>query len=211
MTDGEEFSERKVKVVLLGEARVGKTSIITRIIKDTFDYNCLSSSGASFSQKLMVFDDLSTKVNFLIWDTVGQEKFRSISKIFYRDAAIAVLVFDITDSNSFQEVKNFWINEVKTNISGKYILGLAANKSDLVDKADVSEQEIKDFAQKEGLIFKFTSALNNTGINELFQDLGKKYLDPEGFKAEENQRQSIVIDRATINSESMKKTKKKCC
>lgn len=211
MADVDDYSEKKVKIVLLGEARVGKTSIITRLIKDTFDYNCLSSSGASFSQKLMIFEDLSTKVNFLVWDTVGQEKYRSISKLFYRDAAIAILVLDLTDGSSFEAIKNYWISEVRSNTGGKCILGLAANKSDLIDKAEVTEQEIKDFAQKENLIFKFTSALNNTGINELFRALGNKYLGAdEDFN--EPVRDSLTIDaRKTVNSKSAKKENKKCC
>lgn len=213
MVDSDEYTEKKVKIVLLGEARVGKTSIITRIIKDTFDYNCLSSSGASFSQKLMLFDDLSTKVNFLIWDTVGQEKYRSISKLFYRDAAIAILVLDITDLSSFEEIKNYWLNEVRNNTGGKCILGLAANKSDLIDKAEVSEQEIKDFAQKEGLVFKFTSALNNTGINELFIALGNKYLGAEDDMGNVP-RDSVPIEASkTVKSTGKNGDKKKsgCC
>ena len=209
MADIDDFTEKKVKIVLLGEARVGKTSIITRIIKDTFDYNCLSSSGASFSQKLMFFDDMSTKVNFLIWDTVGQEKYRSISKLFYRDAAIAILVLDITDLSSFEEIKNYWLNEVRNNTGGKCIMGLAANKSDLIDKAEVSEQEIKEFAQKEGLIFKFTSALNNTGINELFMALGNKYLGA-GDDGSTEKKDSVAIDPKKVTGKSDKK-KKGCC
>ena len=203
MSDQDELTEKKVKIVLLGEARVGKTSIITRIIKDTFDYNCLSSSGASFSQKVMIFEDLSTKVNFLIWDTVGQEKYRSVSKLFYRDSAIAVLVFDITDASSFDAVKNYWLSEVRNNTGGNCILALAANKSDLIEKAQVSEEEIKKFATKEGLIFKFTSALNNSGITELFKSVGNKYL---GADDETPTREGIAL-----NNPSNKNTKKKCC
>ena len=191
----------------MGESRVGKTSIITRIIKDTFDYNCLSSSGASFSQKLMIFDEVSTKVNFLIWDTVGQEKYRSISKLFYRDAAIAILVLDITDLSSFEEIKNYWLNEVRNNTGGKCIMGLAANKSDLIDKAEVSEQEIKEFAQREGLIFKFTSALNNTGINELFIALGNKYLGAGDDGS--THKDSVPIDAKKVTKKGEKK--KGCC
>lgn len=205
MADDDDFTERKVKIVLLGEARVGKTSIINRIIKDTFDYNCLSSSGASFSQKLMLFEDFSTKINFLIWDTVGQEKYRSISKLFYRDAAIAVLVFDISDAASFEEVKKYWLTEIRQNSGKDCILGLAANKSDLLSKAEVREQDILEFAKKEGIIFRFTSALNNTGINELFQALGNKYLGAED--ADFVPRDSVPISGTVTDV----KEKKKCC
>ena len=102
------------KVVLLGESAVGKTCIISRFIDNVFEQNIITTTGASYATKSIVFKDYKNKiVRFEIWDTAGQEKYRSLSKIFYKDASIAILVYDITSSQSFEEMKNFWYKEIK--------------------------------------------------------------------------------------------------
>ena len=101
--------ERNCKVVLLGESGVGKTSIISRFINDTFEEGLVTTTGASYAGKDMVFKDYQNQVvKFEIWDTAGQEKYRSLAQIFYKDAAIAILVYDITNAESLEEIKNYW-------------------------------------------------------------------------------------------------------
>ncbi len=103
-----------VKVVLIGESGVGKTSIIYRFINNTFEEGLETTTGASYAGKDMVFKDYQNKVlKFEIWDTAGQEKYRALSKIFYKDASIAILVYDITNEDSFEEIKNYWIDQIK--------------------------------------------------------------------------------------------------
>ena len=114
------------KVVLLGESGVGKTCIIARFINNTFEENLISTTGASYAGKTMVFDEYEGKsIKFEIWDTAGQEKYRSLTKIFYKDAAVAILVYDITRKESYEEIQKYWYNQIKEfapkNI-GKYII-----------------------------------------------------------------------------------------
>ena len=101
------------KIVLLGEVSVGKTCIINRFVNNSFDIKELSSSSASFITKTVKFDDMDEEIKFEIWDTVGQEKYRSLTKIFYKDSSVAILVYDITNKKSFEEIKNYWYNQIK--------------------------------------------------------------------------------------------------
>ena len=101
------------KVVLIGESSVGKTSIINRFTKEKYNPNEVSSLSASYTEKSIELDEYEGKiVKFDIWDTAGQERFRSIGKIFYNDANVVIFVYDITDINSFEEIKKFWYNQV---------------------------------------------------------------------------------------------------
>ena len=102
------------KVVLLGESGVGKTCIIARFINNVFQDNIISTTGASYTGKTLTFDEYNGKsIKFEIWDTAGQEKYRSLTKIFYKDAGVAILVYDISRKESFDEIKNYWYNQVK--------------------------------------------------------------------------------------------------
>ena len=105
------------KVVLIGETRVGKTSIINRYISDNFSSSLSPTPGASFTAKTVFIKDYNQSIKFEIWDTAGQEKFRSLAKVFYKNAAICVLVYEITRRASFEELQKFWIEEIKTNAS----------------------------------------------------------------------------------------------
>lgn len=101
------------KVVMLGESGVGKTSIINRYINNSFNPECMTTPGASYASKTMYFDNYEKNIKFDIWDTAGQEKFRSLTKIFYKETSVAVLVYDITRKESFLEVKNYWYSQIK--------------------------------------------------------------------------------------------------
>ena len=103
------------KVVLIGESGVGKTSIITRYSSNTFSSTLSPTSGANFTTKTVEIKDYNQKIKFEIWDTAGQEKYRSLAKVFYKNSSACILVYDITRRNSFEELKNFWINEIKVN------------------------------------------------------------------------------------------------
>ena len=105
------------KVVLIGESGVGKTSIINRYISNTFSNVLTATPGASFTSKTIFLKDYNQSIKFEIWDTAGQEKYRALAKVFYKTAAVCILVYDITRKASFDELKNYWINEVKTNAS----------------------------------------------------------------------------------------------
>ena len=103
------------KVVLIGESGVGKTSIISRYINNTFKSQLMSTPGANFVTKNVIMEDDNQSIKFEIWDTEGQERYRALAKVFYKNAAVCVLVYDITRKTSFNELKNYWYKEIKEN------------------------------------------------------------------------------------------------
>ena len=103
------------KVVLIGASGVGKTSIISRYISNSFDDTLMTTSGASFTTKTVFLEEYKQSIKFEIWDTAGQEKYRSLARVFYKNAAICILVYDITKKSTFDELKNYWMDEIKNN------------------------------------------------------------------------------------------------
>ena len=123
--DNEGEDAKTIKVVILGESGVGKTSIISRFINDTFEEELVTTTGASYVSKSMKFSDNNQILNFEIWDTAGQEKYRSLTQIFYKDASIAILVYDITNKDSFDEIQNYWYEQIRESAPkniGKFII-----------------------------------------------------------------------------------------
>ena len=103
------------KVVLLCESGVGKTSIISKYTQNVFKSQRLPTTGANFVTKRIILEDENKSINFEIWDTAGQEQYRSLAKVFYRNSDVCILVYDITRKASFDELKNHWVDEVKKN------------------------------------------------------------------------------------------------
>jgi small GTP-binding protein len=109
-----EKSAIKCKIILVGESGVGKTCIIYRFVENKFQPNVYTTVTASFSKKCQKFNDKLIEIN--LWDTMGTEKYRSFTKLYYINTDIAILVYDITDRKSFEEIKNFWYKEIKNNL-----------------------------------------------------------------------------------------------
>ena len=168
-----------VKVVLLGESGVGKTSIISQFTANKFNPRCPTSVSAQFISKTIKFPQYNKTLKFDIWDTVGQEKYRSLAKIFYKDALIIIFVYDITIEFSFTAIKDFWYKETFENADNEPILALVANKYDLYKDEQISNDKGKAYADEINAIFQNTSALSNYGIDKLFENLGKKFLNPD--------------------------------
>ena len=168
------MSIESLKVVLVGESGVGKTSIITQFIDQTFQEDIQSTTGGTFSTKSVVCDG-GKVLKFEIWDTAGQEKYRSLTTMFYKDANAAVMVYDVTRKESFEELKNYWSGQIRDSSPENIILAIAGNKSDLIEHEVVDEGEARDFAKELGAIFVSTSAKNSEGINNLFEEIAKKY------------------------------------
>ena len=218
-----------IKVVLVGESGVGKTSIISQFTSKKFDPHRETSLSAQFISKTVNFQDLGKEIKFDIWDTVGQEKYRSLAKIFYKDAKVIVFVYDITTEYSFNELKNYWYEETRSNTDGSPILAVVGNKIDLYKEQKVSNNDGKEFAEKIGAIFQTTSAQSDSGISTLFDNIGKTYLIPnfdyratdktaqENFmkkKQEENTKKDMQKRVKGVQLDNKKvdeKQKKKCC
>ena len=204
----EEDEPIAAKVVLLGESGVGKTSIISQFTVNKFNPRCPTSVSAQFISKKLNFPKYSKTVKFDIWDTVGQEKYRSLAKIFYKDARVIIFVYDITNESSFTAIKDFWYKETNENTNNEPILALVANKSDLYKDEEVNINEARKYADEIHAIFQSTSALSNTGIDKLFFYLGNKILNPNfDYKTSKEEEISENKNHDKNNNKDKKKEK----
>ncbi|XP_012268559.1 ras-related protein Rab-21 [Athalia rosae] len=167
-TNGYDF-----KVVLLGEGCVGKTSVVLRYVEDKFNDKHISTIQASFLKKKLNIN--GKRVNLAICDTAGQEKFHALGPIYYRMSSGAVLVYDITDADSFQKVKN-WVKELKKILGSEICLVIAGNKVDLERDRNVSQEEAEEYARQVGAVHFNTSAKQNHNIEEMFLDLSRRMI-----------------------------------
>lgn len=186
------------KVVLLGEGCVGKTSIVLRYIEDKFNSNHISTVQASFLNKKLNLD--GQRVNLAIWDTAGQEKFHALGPIYYRSSNGAVLVYDITDEDSFQKVKS-WVKELRKILGTDICLVIVGNKTDLEKDRHVSLEDAEAYSEKVGAMHFQTSAKQNIGVEEMFLALTKKMLEraadleqeTENLIRQNSQRKNVVV------------------
>uniref|UniRef100_A0A1A8RQU6 RAB31, member RAS oncogene family n=1 Tax=Nothobranchius rachovii TaxID=451742 RepID=A0A1A8RQU6_9TELE len=163
---------RELKVCLLGDTGVGKSSIVCRFVQDHFDHNISPTIGASFLTKTVPCGNELHK--FLIWDTAGQERFHSLAPMYYRGSAAAVIVYDITKLDSFQTLKK-WVKELKEHGPEDIVVAIAGNKNDLGDIREVPMKEAKEFAESIAAIFIETSARNAVNVEELFQKISRGF------------------------------------
>ncbi|XP_043913372.1 ras-related protein Rab-6A-like isoform X3 [Protopterus annectens] len=157
---------RKFKLVFLGEQSVGKTSLITRFMYDSFDNTYQATIGIDFLSKTMYLEDRTVRLQ--LWDTAGQERFRSLIPSYIRDSTIAVVVYDITNLNSFQQTSK-WIDDVRTERGSDVIIMLVGNKTDLADKRQVSIEEGERKARELNILYVETSAKAGYNVKQLFR------------------------------------------
>ncbi|KAM9392587.1 ras-related protein Rab-5C isoform 1-T2 [Pholidichthys leucotaenia] len=159
------------KLVLLGESAVGKSSLVLRFVKGQFHEFQESTIGAAFLTQTVCLDD--TTVKFEIWDTAGQERYHSLAPMYYRGAQAAIVVFDITNTDTFTRAKN-WVKELQRQASPNIVIALAGNKADLASKRAVDFQEAQAYADDNSLLFMETSAKTAMNVNEIFMAIAKK-------------------------------------
>ena len=198
--------EEAFKIVLIGESGVGKTSIISQFIHKIFQDDIQPSMGGTFTSKSLLFED-GKVLRLDIWDTAGQEKYRALTQMFYKDANAAVLVYDITRKDSFEELTKYWIDKIKENSSSNIILFLAANKSDLVEKEEVNEEEARKYAKEINADFCSISAKNSIGIDDLFIQITKKYTGRTDFKFVDSQEELEMLRERKDSNNSKNKSK----
>ncbi|KAK3924725.1 Ras-related protein Rab-21 [Frankliniella fusca] len=162
------------KVVLLGEGCVGKTSLVLRYVEDKFNDKHITTLQASFLNKKLNIN--GKRVNLSIWDTAGQERFHALGPIYYRMSNGAILVYDITDEDTFKKVKN-WVKELKKMLGSEVCLTIAGNKEDLSKDRNVSIEEAQRYADSVGAKHFLTSAKLNQGIEEMFVELSQRMME----------------------------------
>ncbi|XP_061195920.1 ras-related protein Rab-21-like [Saccostrea echinata] len=197
------------KCVLLGEGCVGKTSLVLRYVENKFNDKHITTLQASFLTKKLNIG--GKRVNLSIWDTAGQERFHALGPIYYRDSNGAILVYDITDEDSFQKVKN-WVKELRKMLGNEICLCIAGNKIDLEKERHVSVAEAEAYAASVGAKHFHTSAKLNKGIEEMFLDLSKGMIEKAGEDNNRNQRdgtnrKSVVV----VDDETPTQQKSGCC
>ncbi|CAH0478221.1 unnamed protein product [Peronospora belbahrii] len=165
MADSSNSKAREVKVVLLGDTGVGKSSLVLRFVTNNFRPYSESTIGASFMSKMIVVND--TPIKYQIWDTAGQEKYHSLAPMYYRGAAAAIVVYDITRKQSLTTLKN-WVKELKQLGPDNIVIAIAGNKSDLEEKREVPASQARAYAEEIGALFIETSAKEDTNVSDLF-------------------------------------------
>ena len=163
----------KIKVILLGEARVGKTAIINQYIRCSFEEWSWATSTPKHSTKEI--DIYGKPLHLEIWDTSGAESYRAVNKIYMRNIDIALLIYDITDRRSFEEL-NYWIHYVKERNNKEVLFGVVGNKNDLYEKRDIDEEEGMKFAKNNNILFFETSAKDYDSVENVFLRSAQEYL-----------------------------------
>eukprot|EP00658_Telonema_sp_P-2_P017952 TRINITY_DN17016_c0_g1_i1.p1 TRINITY_DN17016_c0_g1~~TRINITY_DN17016_c0_g1_i1.p1 ORF type:complete len:225 (+),score=54.79 TRINITY_DN17016_c0_g1_i1:131-805(+) len=158
----------KYKLVFLGNQSVGKTSIITRFMYDTFDNNYLATIGIDFLSKTLHVNDRTIRLQ--LWDTAGQERFRSLIPSYIRDSSVAIIVYDITNRDSYTNLSK-WYDDVRTERGNEVIIVIVGNKTDLKDKREVSTEEAEAKAKELNCLFIETSAMLGLNVKELFRKI----------------------------------------
>ena len=173
--DGENAID--LKAILLGSSGVGKTNLINVCVGQSFNPETKPTNCASLLQKHLEINNLKYVVN--LWDTMGQEAYKGISKLFFREAQIVIFVYDITSTESFKNLEE-WIQMANDTIGGDYISGIVGNKNDLYLQAEVSEEEAKNYADSKKLKFRLVSAKEDPqSFDEFLLELVKEYKVPE--------------------------------
>ena len=176
-------SDITIKLLLIGNAYVGKTLIVQKFIDNTFSKSTVSTIGVDLQSK--VIDINGKKVKYLIWDTAGEDRMKTMTYSYYRGCHVILVVFDVTERKSFQNVTT-WVECIDKFAKSNVLRILVGNKTDLEDKRVVSTEEGKELAAQNGLKYYEISALKITGLHEMFEDIAKEYVEIYEQKAYKN-------------------------
>ena len=200
--NGKEQNSEAIKIILIGDAGTGKTNLIMVSAGYQFDSESLTTRACSFIQKKFTFNNATYKVN--IWDTIGQEKYRALTKVFVKESKIIILVYDITNRNSFESL-SFWKSIIDDLIKDSHVIGIVGNKMDLYTKEEVKEEEVEEYAKSIGVKYLLTSAKTDAiSFNKFLEELLQDFLE---IGVPEERIESFSLNRKKTEN----KGKKKCC
>ena len=195
------------KVLLLGNSNVGKSSLFLRFVDDIWNDTFVPTIGVDF--KIKTFEIDSKKIKMQIWDTAGQERFKNIIASYYRGAHGILLLYDVTDKDSFKNLSN-WLIEIEKNASKNVLKVLIGNKTDLEEKRVITYNQGKEFADTYGLKYIETSAKKNLNVNEAFETLGRELMAASDDKRITKTKPNKKISVAKAQDLTPEK-KKGCC
>ena len=194
------YYDLRFKIMVIGESKVGKTSIIKRYTLNKFAGIYLTTVGVDFQDKVVQIDD--KKIRLQIWDTAGQERFRNVAKNYFHSSDGFLLVYDITSLNSFKNL-NYWIEQIRLNAPENTKCVLVGNKSDLEKEREVKIEDAEEFAKKHNVKFFESSAKDGNNVNDIFEHLANEIYNEVKLKGS-NKSSNEVLKKDS-------KKKKKCC
>ena len=199
----DEEDYRLYKILLLGDCAVGKSCLLLRYCENSFQESHLATIGLDFRLKTITLEN-NRKIRIQIWDTAGEDRFRSITRNYYKGAHGIVLIYDVTDQQSFQHIKD-WVDKIKEESNEGVIIYLVGNKIDLIDKRIITNADGNKLAEEIKIKYYETSAKDSTGVKEVFENLVK---DMDNLYSEQHKEENETIQ---INKKDKKKKKLGCC
>ena len=199
----DEEDYRLYKILLLGDCAVGKSCLLLRYCENSFQESHLATIGLDFRLKTITLEN-NRKIRIQIWDTAGEDRFRAITKNYYKGAHGIILIYDVTDQQSFQHIKD-WVDKIKEESNEGVIIYLVGNKIDLIDKRIITNADGNKLAEEIKIKYYETSAKDSTGVKEVFENLVK---DMDNLYSEQHKEENETIQ---INKKDKKKKKLACC
>jgi len=204
MNQNDNHNKIEIKIITLGDSKVGKSSLIVQYLENKFSINYLSTIGFDFKRKQLTLKD-GTDVKLKIFDTAGQERYRSVADSYIKKANGILLVYDITEKQSFKNIEN-WLESIREEMGDKLLpIILVGNKSDLKDERKIPTEEGKKKAEEYGFHFYETSCKTGENVNKCFTELAELIYEKTGKKPLQNVNQKLK------NDSHKEKKKKRCC
>ncbi|KAI3445564.1 hypothetical protein Pfo_002229 [Paulownia fortunei] len=207
----EEEYDYLFKVVLIGDSGVGKSNLLSRFTRNEFCLESKSTIGVEFATRTLQVEGRTVKAQ--IWDTAGQERYRAITSAYYRGALGALLVYDVTKPTTFENVSR-WLKELRDHADSNIVIMLIGNKTDLKHLRAVATEDAQGFAEKEGLSFIETSALEATNVEKAFQTILSeiyRIISKKSLSSDEPAPTSIKEGKTLVVGPQETNTKRTCC